>query len=66
MNADIHFTDNQGNEFYIGIRKGDVSQVWKNKMDITDVRVYFEELDETEPKPGMFIDGDEWEREMGR
>jgi len=52
MNADIHFTDNQGNEFYIGIRKGEVSQVWKNKMDITDVRVYFEELYFTEPNHG--------------
>lgn len=66
MNADIHFTDDQGNEFYVGIRKGELSQVWKNKMDITDVSIYFEELDGTEPKPGMFIDDEEWEREMGR
>ena len=66
MNADIHFTDDQGNEFYVGIRKGELSQVWKNKMDITDVSIYFEELDDTEPKPEMFIDDEEWEREMGR
>ena len=63
MNADIHFTDDQGNEFYIGVRNGDVSQVWKNKMDIgiTNVSVYIEES-----KPEMFIDDEEWEREMGR
>ncbi len=63
MNVDIHFTDDQGNEFYIGIRNGDVSQVWKNKIDIgiTNVSVYIEES-----KPGMFIDDKEWEREMGR
>ena len=66
MNADIHFTDDQGNEFYVGIRKGELSQVWKNKMDITDVSIYFEELDDTEPKSEMFIDDEEWEREMGR
>jgi hypothetical protein len=66
MNADIHFTDDQGNEFYVGIRKGELSQVWKNKMDIHDFRVYFEELYFTEPNPGMFIDDDEWEKEMGR
>lgn len=66
MNADIHFTDNQGNEFYVGIRNGELSQVWKNKMDIKDFRVYYEELDDIEPKPGMFIDDEEWEREMGR
>ena len=63
MNVDIHFTDDQGNEFYIGVRNGDVSQVWKNKMDIgiTNVSVYIEES-----KPEMFIDDEEWEREMGR
>lgn len=66
MNADIHFTDDQGNEFYVGIRNGELSQVWKNKMDIKDFRVYYEELDDIEPKPGMFIDDEEWEREMGR
>ena len=63
MNVDIHFTDDQGNEFYIGIRNGDVSQIWKNKIDIgiTNVSVYIEES-----KPEMFIDDEEWEREMGR
>jgi hypothetical protein len=66
MNADINFTDDQGNEFYVGIRNGDISQVWKNKMDIHDVRVYFEELYFTEPNHGWFIDSDEWEKEMGR
>jgi hypothetical protein len=66
MNADIHFTDDQGNEFYVGIRNGELSQVWKNKMDLHDVRVYIEDLDNIEPNHGMFIDGDEWEKEMGR
>jgi hypothetical protein len=66
MNADIHFTDDQGNEFYVGIRNGELSQVWKNKMDIRDFRVYIEELDKIEPNHGMFIDSDEWEKEMGR
>lgn len=66
MNADIHFTDDQGNEFYVGIRNGELSQVWKNKMDIKDFRVYIEELDDIEPNHGMFIDRDEWESEMGR
>ena len=66
MNADIHFTDDQGNEFYVGIRNGELSQVWKNKMDIRDFRVYVEELYDIEPNHGMFIDGDEWEKEMGR
>ena len=49
MNADIHFTDDQGNEFYVGIRNGELSQVWKNKMDIKDFSVYFLDLvlDET-------------------
>ena len=63
MNVDIHFTDDQGNEFYIGIRNGDVSQVWKNKIDIgiTNASVYIEES-----KLEMFIDDEEWEREMGR
>jgi hypothetical protein len=63
MNADIHFTDDQGNEFYVGIRKGELSQIWKNKMDIANFEVYVEELDDAK---GMFIDEDEWEREMGR
>ena len=66
MNADIHFTDDQGNEFYVGIRNGELSQVWKNKMDIKDFRVYIEELDDIEPNHGMFIDDGEWESEMGR
>jgi hypothetical protein len=66
MNADIHFTDDQGNEFYVGIRNGELSQVWKNKIDIKDFRVYFEELYDIEPNHGMFIDSDEWEKEMGR
>ena len=65
MNADIHFTDDQGNEFYVGIRKGELSQVWKNKMDITDFRVYIEELDKIEPNHGMFIDPDEFEEGNG-
>ena len=60
MNADIHFTDDQGNEFYVGVRPNEV-QVWKNKTQLNDVRVYPEE-----PKPGMIIDDKELEREMGR
>jgi hypothetical protein len=60
MNIDIHFTDDQGNEFYVGVRQNEV-QVWKNKTQLNDVRFYPED-----PKLGMFIDGDEWEREMGR
>ena len=46
---DIHFTDDQGNEFYVGIRKGELSQIWKNKMDIPDFEVYVEELDKNTP-----------------
>lgn len=60
MNIDIHFTDDQGNEFYVGVKQNEV-QVWKNKTQLNDVRFYPED-----PKPGMFIDGDEWEKEMGR
>jgi len=46
---DIHFTDDQGNEFYVGIRKGELSQIWKNKMDIPDFEVYVEELNKNTP-----------------
>jgi len=62
MNADIHFTDDQGNEFYVGIRNGELSQVWKNRVDIKlkDSSIYFEESDDTEKYPGMFIDNEEW------
>jgi hypothetical protein len=35
-------------------------------MDLHDFRVYYEELDKIEPNHGMFIDSDEWEKEMGR
>jgi hypothetical protein len=31
-----------------------------------DVEFKIEELDDTESNDGMFIDDDEWEREMGR
>jgi hypothetical protein len=39
---DIHFTDEQGNEFVM-VREGKV-EVWKNKNQITDVRFYDDEL----------------------
>ena len=41
---DIHFTDENGNEFFIKIRDYKV-EVFKNKTEITDVRFYTEELE---------------------
>jgi len=40
---EIHFTDNSRNEFYLQITDEHEVQVWKNKLQITDVRVYIEE-----------------------
>jgi hypothetical protein len=40
---DIHFTDKQGNEFFIEVRAEEV-KVWKNKTKINNVRFYVEEL----------------------
>lgn len=40
---EIHFTDNLGNEFYLQINDEHEVQIWKNKLQITDVRVYTEE-----------------------
>jgi len=40
---DIHFTDEQGNEFFVMVREGKVV-VFKNKTKIEDVRFYVDEL----------------------
>ena len=40
---DIHFTDEQGNEYFVMVREGQV-EVWKNKNQIKDVRFYDDEL----------------------
>ena len=42
---DIHFTDEQGNEFFVMVREGKVV-VFKNKTEIEDVRFYVDELTE--------------------
>jgi hypothetical protein len=42
---DIHFTDEAGNEFFIRIDKDFETQVFKNKTQIEDVRVYPDEPD---------------------
>ena len=41
---DIHFTDENGNEYFIKIRDEVVVEVYKNKIQIEDVRFYVEEL----------------------
>jgi hypothetical protein len=41
---DIHFTDENGNEYFIKIRDEVVVEVYKNKTQIEDVRFYVEEL----------------------
>lgn len=41
---DIHFTDEKGNEYFIKIRDEVVVEVYKNKIQIEDVRFYVEEL----------------------
>ncbi len=40
---DVHFTDEQGNEFFVMVREGKVV-VFKNKTKIEDVRFYVDEL----------------------
>ena len=40
---DIHFTDEQGNEFFVMVRERKVV-VFKNKTEIEDVRFYVDEL----------------------
>ena len=49
MDKDIHFTDKQGNEYFIMVREDKV-KVWKNKEPIEDVRFYEEELTEFSAK----------------
>jgi len=64
--VEIHFTDEQGNEWYIKTNDQGETSVFKNKTQITDVRTYIDDLVTLEQGPGMFIDDDEWEKEMGR
>ena len=64
--VEIHFTDEQGNEWYIKKNDQGETSVFKNKTQITDVRTYIDDLVTLEQGPGMFIDDDEWEKEMGR
>jgi len=40
---DIHFTDAQGNEYFVKVREEKV-EVWRNKEQIQDVRFYDDEL----------------------
>lgn len=65
-NVEVHFTDEQGNEWYVMVNNKGESHVFKNKTQITDVRVYIDDLITIESDFGMFIDEDEWEKEMGR
>ena len=46
MDKDIHFTDKQGNEYFIMVRETKV-EVWRNKEQIQDVRFYEEDLKPT-------------------
>jgi len=64
--VEVHFTDEQGNEWYVMVNNKGKSHVFRNKTQITDVRVYIDDLVTLESGPGMVIDEDEWEREMGR
>ena len=64
--VEVHFTDEQGNEWYVMVNDKGESQVFKNKTQITDVRVYIDDLVTLGSGPGMVIDEGEWEREMGR
>jgi hypothetical protein len=43
MQTDIHFTDEQGNEWFVKVREEQV-KVFKNKTEIEDVRFYTDEL----------------------
>ena len=62
----IHFTDEQGNEWFVKTNDQGKTSVFKNKTQINDVRTYIDDLVTLECGPGMFIDDDEWEKEMGR
>ena len=64
--AEVHFTDEQGNEWYVKTNDQGETSVFKNKTQINDVRTYIDDLTTLEQGPGMFIDEDEWEKEMGR
>ena len=45
IDRDIHFTDEQGNEFFVKVREEKII-VFKNKTEIEDVRFYIDELTE--------------------
>ncbi|MCE5224867.1 MAG: hypothetical protein LLG05_03315 [Porphyromonadaceae bacterium] len=64
--VEIHFTDEQGNEWYVKTNEQGETQVFKNKTQITDVRTYIDDLTTIEREEGMFIDDEEWEKEMGK
>ena len=65
-NVEVYFTDEQGNEWYVKTNDQGKTLVFKNKTQINDVRTYIDDLTTLEQGPGMFIDGNEWEKEMGR
>ena len=65
-NVEVHFTDEQGNEWYVKTNNKGETKVFKNKTQITDVRTYIDDLTTLEYNKGMFIDDEEWEKEMGR
>lgn len=62
MEKDIHFTDKQGNEYFVMVRETKV-EVWRNKEQIHDVRFYEEELTEVPVKTqGEFVnDGSDYQ-----
>lgn len=45
IDRDIHFTDEQGNEFFVKVREEKII-VFKNKTEIEDIRFYVDELTE--------------------
>ena len=45
IDRDIHFTNEQGNEFFVKVREEKII-VFKNKTEIEDVRFYIDELTE--------------------
>lgn len=55
MERDIHFTDKQGNEYFVMVRETKV-EVWRNKEQIHDVRFYDDELTDFSTKTqGEFV-----------
>jgi len=42
--AEIHFTDEQGNEWYVKTNDQGETSVFKNKTQINDVRTYIDDL----------------------